>query len=80
MIIKMQKCDRCTADSEWLTMSKFNTDMICDKCWDAEHLHPKYDEASMVELEAVRAGVRNFPGIGLPEDLVGGGHHLLPKD
>jgi hypothetical protein len=62
------KCDRCPTGfghlSSW-TMSKFNMDLICPPCKDDERLAPGYKEADRVEVEAVRAGVRNFAGVGL---------------
>jgi len=59
------KCDRCYKDVFCTTMSIFNTQMICPDCEDAERKLPKYEEARAVELEAVRRGDYNFPGIGL---------------
>lgn len=44
----------------------FNTQTICMDCKDSEKQHPKYKEAQQAELEAVKAGDRNFPGIGWP--------------
>jgi hypothetical protein len=52
-----------------LTMSRFNTDMVCEDCESREKAHPKYAEAKAAELAAVRRGEHNFPGIGLPPDL-----------
>ena len=51
------------------TTSRFNTDPICLACAEAERRHPDYAKACEAELAAVRAGDRNFPGIGLPPDL-----------
>ena len=62
-------CDRCGERPIALTMSKFNTDMVCRVCEDKEKAHPKYDEAVEAELAAVRRGEYNYPGIGKPEDL-----------
>jgi len=53
-------------------MSRFNTDEICcgDKsCVTKECNHPKYVEAANAELDAVKSGDMNFPGIGKPADL-----------
>lgn len=47
-------------------MSMFNTQTICMDCNDSEKQHPKYKEAQQAELEAVKAGNYNFPGIGWP--------------
>jgi hypothetical protein len=38
-------------------------------CKKKERAHPRYAEADAAEVAAVRAGVRNFPGIGKPADL-----------
>ena len=63
-------CPRCGADlSRGRTMSRFNTDPICLACAAAERRHPDYAKACAAELAAVKAGDRNFPGIGLPPDL-----------
>lgn len=52
------------------TMSKFSTDAICCVCKNLEEKHPKYAEADKAECDAVLAGERNFPGIGVPPDLI----------
>jgi hypothetical protein len=44
-------------------------DMICFNCSDLERSHPKYLEAREAELEALKRGDYNFPGIGKPADL-----------
>jgi hypothetical protein len=63
-------------------MSKFNTDLICEACVDEERRHPDYDKAAQAEIEAIKRGDYNFPGIGWskppPEkgdvaDIFGGG-------
>lgn len=64
-----EKCDRCHNKMGSAIMSKFNTDMICDKCKDKERKHPKYAEADQIETAMVRNGVFNFKGIGKPQDL-----------
>ena len=53
-------------------MSRFNTDMICcgtDGCIEKERNHPQYMEAATAELDALKGGDFNFPGIGKPADL-----------
>ena len=63
-------CPRCGADlAGGRTMSRFNMDPICLACAEAERRHPDYAKACEAELAAVKAGDRNFPGIGLPPDL-----------
>jgi len=65
------ECDRCGASlaGRGSIMSKFNQDIICMECKRKERAHPDYAEADRIETEAVRRGVRNFPGIGKPKDL-----------
>lgn len=65
----MTKCQRCYKEAYATIMSKFNTDIICMECKDKERQHPDYAAADKAEIEAVRQGVRNFPGVGKPADL-----------
>lgn len=62
----MQNCDRCHKPTNITIMSMFNTQTICMDCKDSEKQHPKYKEAQQAELEALKAGNYNFPGIGWP--------------
>jgi hypothetical protein len=64
------KCDRCRKSMGSCTMSRFNTDMICETCEKKEQSHPKYAEAKSVEESMVRNGNFNFKGIGKPGDLL----------
>ena len=60
-------CDRYGAPLDGgRTMSRFDTDTLCMKCAEEEHQHPDYQLAADIELAAVRAGNRNFEGIGWP--------------
>ena len=59
------KCDRCHKDTDTWTMSMFNTQTICMECKEKERRSPRYKEALEAERVAVKAGNRNFPGIGL---------------
>ena len=68
-MIRMVTCERCLKDAAATTMSMFNTETICLDCKEKERVHPDYARASEAELEAVRRGDRNFPGIGKPDDL-----------
>lgn len=63
------KCQRCRCETRCTIMSIFNTQIICLGCHRREQQHPKYSEARAAELAALRAGERNFPGIGKPPDL-----------
>ncbi|HRH45004.1 MAG TPA: hypothetical protein PKY82_25430 [Pyrinomonadaceae bacterium] len=66
-------CDRCGQKLQAFTMSMFNLDWICTICKKKETEHPAYKKACDAENAAVRAGVKNFPGIGCPKELLGGG-------
>ena len=62
----VKKCDRCGGELSVRQMSRFNTDVLCMKCIEEERNHPDYEKAVAAELEAVRRGDYNFPGIGWP--------------
>jgi len=61
-------CDRCGITRGGFKMSMFNKDWCCELCITVESNHPNYADARASELEAVKAGVKNYDGIGLPED------------
>jgi hypothetical protein len=58
-------CDRCRRRMNGHTMSKFNLDVICFPCKEDERQAPGYKAADEAEMAAVRAGVKDFPGVGL---------------
>ena len=59
-------CDRCGRPLDGgRTMSMFNEQTICMDCADKERERPDYKAACDAEIAAVRAGDRNFKGIGL---------------
>lgn len=58
-------CERCSKETNVVTGSWFNTEMICMDCSEAEKKHPKYEEAKERELEEVKKGNYNYEGIGL---------------
>lgn len=63
-------CQRCGKDPLVVsTMSMFNLQTICMDCKLKEKFHPDYSKACDAERAAVQAGCKNWPGIGLPEDL-----------
>ncbi len=64
--LTVKKCDRCGGELRVRQMSRFNTDVLCQKCIEEEKRHPDYEKAAAAELAAVRAGERDFPGIGWP--------------
>jgi hypothetical protein len=63
------KCHRCGTETIMWTMSRFNTQECCIDCIEEEKKHHRYPEAERAELEAIKNGDYNFPGIGLPDDL-----------
>lgn len=69
----MAICDRCRRETAAITGSIFNTQVICMTCSDAERAHPDFEAAQKAEAEAVKGGDLDFPGVGLPDDLRGGG-------
>lgn len=62
-------CDRCSRQTNRITGSYFNTEMICMECDKKERAHPDYRRARQVETDHVREGNYNFQGIGKPKDL-----------
>ena len=59
-------CDRCGGSlAGGRTMSMFNTDTICLECKEKERKRPDYGRAEAAEIAAVKAGDRNFRGVGL---------------
>ena len=63
-----ENCDRCGKPLNGTrTMSRFNTDCICERCATEERNHPDYRKAADAERETVRHGDRNFPGVGWPD-------------
>lgn len=62
------RCDRCGRETRITIMSRFNTETICMECEGAEKHHPDYGFARDREMEEVRKGNLNFPGVGWPGD------------
>ena len=69
--VKHTHCDRSGADLRTTghTMSRFNTDEICQVCQEVERRHPEYQHAVEVELAEIRRGNYNYHGAGLPADM-----------
>lgn len=59
------RCHRCYASIRVSIMSKLNTDILCMACKDDEKCLPSYEAGDIAEIEAVRRGDYNFPGVGL---------------
>lgn len=58
-------CARCGGSlKHGRIMSMFNQDCICMVCKEKETKHPDYKKAQEAELNAVKSGDYNFPGIG----------------
>lgn len=58
-------CDRCGGSlKEGRTMSMFNTDCICLNCKAEEKKRKNYSEAVRADVDAIKNGNYNFPGIG----------------
>lgn len=66
-------CQRCGGPRNPWTMSLFNSQVICMRCKAVESKHPKYEHARDAEMDAVKMGDLNYPGIGLPPELEDGG-------
>lgn len=58
------RCHRCSKESMIHIMSRFNRDLICMDCEEAERKLPRYQEAVEAEAAACRQGNYNFLGIG----------------
>lgn len=59
-----KRCDKCGGSLEHgRTMSRFNEDVLCMDCADAEKKDPEYQKAVEAELQAMRGGDYNFKGI-----------------
>jgi hypothetical protein len=62
-------CGRCERETAGVSMSYFDTALICLDCDAIEVRHPAHAEAVRREEEAVRRGETNFRGVGVPADL-----------
>jgi hypothetical protein len=61
-------CERCGERDCALSVSYMNTDQVCLDCNADERRAPGYEAAKAAEIEAVRNGDYNFPGVGLSEE------------
>ena len=65
------RCGRCgTPLTSGQTGSFFDTSLVCFDCDDIERAHPDWQYARDAEVAACRRGDYNFPGVGVPVDLV----------
>lgn len=60
---KKMRCQRCKRECQSFRMSWLNTQMICDHCQLEETEHPLYEKAKERELEEVKKGNYNYPGL-----------------
>lgn len=61
-------CDRCHQPLDGVRiMSRFDHACICMECDRKEQERPDYQQAADAEREAVKNGVKNFPGIGMED-------------
>ena len=61
--LSQEKCSRCGAPLTTRMMSRMNEDVLCMACAEEEKKHPRYPEAARAELEQVKAGNYNYPGL-----------------
>ena len=62
------KCDRCRQSLSNCSISKFNSDILCDGCNTKEKTHPDYSMAERI-VNKMRKNNSSFMGIGKPSDL-----------
>ena len=67
----MKKCDRCKKIANIYKMSFFNTEKCCMDCIKKEEKHKLYKKAVEMEMIQYKLGNKDYPGIGLPDDLKG---------
>ena len=63
-------CQRCGVKTASHTMSMFDVALVCIDCYDREKNHYLYKNACSEEEKALKAGNRNFEGIGYTESDV----------
>lgn len=61
--LHQERCSRCGGPLATRTMSRMNEDVLCMDCAEAEKGHPRYQEAVDAEIEQVKAGNYNYPGL-----------------
>lgn len=67
--LSQETCSRCGGPLKVRSMSRMNEDVLCLNCMDAEKAHPNYQEAVEAELEQVKAGNYNYPGLFAGRDI-----------
>ncbi len=61
--LAQERCSRCGGLLTVRSMSRMNEDVLCPDCLDVEQAHPRYQEAVKAELNQVKAGNYNYPGL-----------------
>jgi hypothetical protein len=63
-------CDRCgtTLAGKTRIMSMYNNDCLCLDCKQKETERPDYKTASDADVNEIKKGNYNFPGIGLKKE------------
>ena len=61
--LTQESCSRCGGALIARSMSRMNEDVLCMDCLELEKAHPRYQEAIEAELEQVKAGNYNYPGL-----------------
>lgn len=61
--LTQERCSRCSKLLTARSMSRMNGDVLCMDCLETEKAHPRYQEAVKAELEQVKAGNYDYPGL-----------------
>ncbi len=76
-----QLCDRCHQLLNGIrTQSMYNNDVLCMSCKDKETQRSDYPDAVQADVDAIKHGDYNFPGIGLSESLTDLTVRLIRED
>jgi hypothetical protein len=53
-------CHRCKKTNKYFTVSRYNTDCICESCDKKEKSHPEYETIKTREFYACKIGLMNY--------------------
>ncbi len=62
-MLRLKNCDRCKKKLISRTMSYLNKEILCLQCKEEEKTHPLYEKAKQKELEALKRGDYDYPGL-----------------
>jgi len=63
-------CQRCKKpNKKYFTVSRFNSDFLCQSCDKREKTHPEYNDTKVREFYAVKIGITNYCQ-PVPKDLL----------